>query len=162
MPALFQPTGAQILSVLPTSLGAFPSAGLVTAAIIDADVITNGGGSIPAIQFERAKALLSTIGLDYTNLELVKWNQANHALWLTCFTEYLRIDRLKRLNALQKCEPDEEFQEKMKSFYRQVCEAWRALGITDSYYCSTGFESSPLTILEGKVRETPQDLIILN
>ncbi len=158
MPTLHQQSGAEILSVLPTTPGAVRSAGLITAAIIDADVVANPFSSIPYLQYQRAKELLGT----WEDISELRWGQATNAMRLSCFVQYLKIDRIKRLNLLQVCEDEKEFQMKMGSFYTMICESWQVLGITDPFFCSNGFEGTAGVILEGKVNEPPNDTVFLH
>ena len=162
MPKLSRPVGNDIVKVLPVTPGAVAQVGLITAEMIDADVLAKPFACIPHIQFERAKALLLSAGLDYTDLTPEKWGLATRAMTLACFTEYAKDDRTRRLMKLQKCESDKDFSEKMQALYRSVCEAWGQMSITDPYYCGTGLESSPEVILEGKTRESPPDLMVLH
>jgi len=159
MPALYQPKGKDIVELLPASPGAVQQVGVLTAEMIDADIRNNPNSSISFIQFERAKVLVAAAGYAYTDMALTAWAQAKRALLLACVTEYLKLERLIRINKQMKCEEDSIFREKIQGFYWQVCQAWKALEITDEYFCSSGYEGSPVSILEGKVHDSPNDLI---
>lgn len=160
MPQLNRPTGEQVVNIMPVSQGAIPSVGLFTAAMVEADYTTNGESSVTAVQLSNAITLVTGAGLDHTDLTQAQYAQAFRAMCLACWARFMELDRVKRLNTHQVCEPVEQYKEKMMEIYSVVCSAWKVLGITDPNFCGAGFGTTSV-ILEGKVKDTPSDLVSL-
>ena len=147
MPALSQPTGAEIFSILVSAAGdAGPFIGDLTASDLDADAIKQGDRSILVREYNRQRALYNPAGLDPDNLTNEQLADGQTALYWIIYAEYYANDWMKKkVLDPDKCEPRTIMMEKRMDVRQIVCDAYRRLGIVDSLWCKTNWEVKSTT-----------------
>lgn len=140
MPSLDQPTGAEILSIVPALPGTSPTIdGGLDADAIDADISSNGSRSHAVREWNRVKGLIEGSGLDPDNLNSDQLVEAQVGLYWSCYALYLQSQYTasKRHGKNDRCMSADVFMAKQKEAKNCICEAWRNLGITDRKWCGS-------------------------
>ena len=137
MAILTQPTGADIISILVSSVGGGEVfIGDLSATDIDADVSSNGDRSILVQEFNRQRALYPLAGLDPDVLTDQQLADGETALYWATYCQYLVNDwTKKKIHDPDKCEPLSVVKQKKTIATGIVCEHFRRLGISDDVFC---------------------------
>ena len=147
--ALTQPTGAEIVDLFSPQDGTKDTIGVFDIVAIDAHVTANGASSIPAIEFEWMKALLTANSYTHTALDdTAEYPYAWNALRQACYLRFLDLDRSSKILKGEECEPKEQYECRRKIIKDSICENLRELSISDTRYCLNQFSLYDIDIVK--------------
>lgn len=97
MPALTQPTGAQIMAIIPVEPGGDPLLGALTAEQIDNYITAQPITNEVVLAFNYISKLVADHGLDPASLNVVDYGQLQAAVLFITAYEMLRLDWVKAI-----------------------------------------------------------------
>jgi hypothetical protein len=135
MPALTQPTAAEILQLIPSG-AAVQAIGVYGQGEIEAHITAEGTNSVPAMAFEHIKGVLTAGSLDYTSLSATNYPFAWKALRAMCWYDFLKMSYSQKFSDPD-CEPADQWENRFINIRRMICTSLNSLGLTSSIYCTS-------------------------